>query len=92
MKLVRRKLKTRRGRRKRGVCVFDTEFCCPKRWDINHYCDRSRYLLMPGWLDPEPRPPRKLVRYVRPRKGRRLIYPPLGWDQLTFPFPFVLRK
>ena len=38
-----------------------------------------------------PTPPKR-VRRLRPKKGRRLIYPPLGWDQLTFPFPFVPRK
>ena len=41
----------------------------------------------------EMRPRRRAPkRRLRPRKGRPLIYPPPGWEQLTFPFPFVTRK
>jgi len=87
VKLVRRK-----RRRKPRLCFYSLGKYWATEWFPSRPYKPGKEPFIPEGAELHGPTPPKRERRLRPRKGRRLIYPPLGWDQLTFPFPFVPRK
>ena len=81
MKLVRRK-----RRRKPRLCIYVAENAdyLVIDWFPSRPCKPGKETIIPEGVEPCRRLPRKRL---RPRKGRPLVFPPPGWEQLLLPFP-----